>query len=344
MSPHLLIWLPLAWLLPALLGHALGWSGLWGGAALPDLLWPLPVAGGALHVPSFVLCAVLVKLIPGASDRVAARLQALLLGLALAGLLWLLRLDGMWVSWRSGGNWPGWQWASNPLGLFLLCDATLALLVTARWPSLSLLRDPVAAVLLALPLVAPIAMTARSGLVTEPFLMGHSRPGDVRGDEVLMIYTRLDMQAPDFQARALAWADRYHPSRDLNADDTAVLFADSHEAAQRMETARARQTLCLYEDGTPPLWLPGGQPQACFDRHLSFQERLMAARAAQPAGRPEEVTAYHARRVACESTSTAQAGQNVPGQEVSALRMCAGLAEGRERLLRQYPGLLEPAQ
>ena len=101
MSPHLLIWLPLAWLLPALLGHALGWSGLWGGAALPDLLWPLPVAGGALHVPSFVLCAVLVKLLPGASDRVAARLQALLLGLALALALWLLRLDGMWVSWRS---------------------------------------------------------------------------------------------------------------------------------------------------------------------------------------------------------------------------------------------------
>lgn len=343
MSPHLLIWLPLAWLLPALLAHALGWSGVWGGAALPDLLWPLPVAGGALHVPSFVLCAVLVKLIPGASDRMAVRLQALLLGLALAGLLWLLRLDGMWVSWRSDGHWPGWRWASNPVGLFLLCDATLALLVTARWPSWSRLRDPVAAVLLAFPLVAPIAMAARSGLVTEPFLMGHSRPGQVRGDEVLMIYTSLDMQAPDFQHRALTWADRYHPSRDLNADDTAVLFVDSLEAAQRMETTRARHTLCLYEDGTPPLWSPGGQPDACF-RHVSFQERLMAARAAQAAGRPEEVAAYLARSVACEATSSAHAGQSVPGREVSALHMCAGLLELRERLSHQYPGMLEQAR
>lgn len=344
MTALLLIWLPLAWLLPALLASVSGWSGVWGGAALPDLLLPWLLSGGVLHVPSFVLCAVLVKLIPGASDRGAARMQALLLGVALAGLLWLLKLDNMWVSWRADGRWPGWQWERNPAGLFMLCDAALALLLTARWPHWSTLRDPWAAVLLTLPLLGPVALALRSGLLSEPFLLGHMRPGQVRGDEVLMIYTRLDTQAADFPARAEAWADRYHPSRDMNVDDMALLFTDSLDAARRMETARARHTLCLYEDGTPPLWLAGGQAEACFGRHLSFQERLVAARSARPAGEPPEVADYLSRRTACESTQHSATVQGMAAQEVSAWRLCAGLPELRDRVQRQHPGLLDRAR
>lgn len=344
MPSRLLIWLPLAWVLPALLASALGGSGVWGGPALPDLLVPVPVAGGALHVPSFVVCGALVWLVPTAGTQSAWRLQALLLGLALAGLLWLLKLDAMWVSWRADGHWPGWRWEHHPLGLFLLCDAALALLFTARWPGWRALGDPVAALLLGLPLVGPVTMAARSGLVNEAFVVGQSRPGQVRGDEVLMVFTRLNMQAPDVVARALAWAEPYHPRRDINADDTALLFTDSLEAARRMETARAVRTLCLYEDGTQPLWLPGGQPEGCFERHLSFQERLVAAHAARPAGEPPALASYLARKAACEAVPTPVGNPGGVGQEVSALRLCAALPELKAEVLRQHPGWLDQAR
>lgn len=54
---HYLI-LILAWITPAVIAEALGWSGIWGGgSALGDYPTPIPVAGGVLHVPSFVVAA-----------------------------------------------------------------------------------------------------------------------------------------------------------------------------------------------------------------------------------------------------------------------------------------------
>ena len=91
---RLVLWLLIGWTVPALIAGALGWKGIWGsGSALTEFLIPIPVAGGVLHVPSFLLATALVYLLPDISPAAASRLRALLFGLLMAGVLWLLNLD-----------------------------------------------------------------------------------------------------------------------------------------------------------------------------------------------------------------------------------------------------------
>lgn len=63
-----LVWTLIAWPLPALIAGALGWEGVWGsGSALVDYLIPIPVAGGSLHVPSFLFCGLAAARMPSMS-------------------------------------------------------------------------------------------------------------------------------------------------------------------------------------------------------------------------------------------------------------------------------------
>lgn len=65
--------------MPALIAGALGWKGVWGsGSALADFLIPIPVAGGVLQVPTFLVRGLIVFLMPSTSDETAARMRALL--------------------------------------------------------------------------------------------------------------------------------------------------------------------------------------------------------------------------------------------------------------------------
>ena len=64
--------------MPALIAGALGWKGVWGsGSALADFLIPIPVAGGVLQVPTFLVRGLIVFLMPSTSDETAARMRAL---------------------------------------------------------------------------------------------------------------------------------------------------------------------------------------------------------------------------------------------------------------------------
>ena len=125
-------WALLAWPLPALVAGALGWKGVWGsGSALVDYLIPIPVAGGVLHVPSFVICGLVVMAMPAAGDSAAGRMRAFLVGMALAGILMLLRLDDLWLAMQTKSARVGSLWQDNPLGVFVLSDALMALAFTA---------------------------------------------------------------------------------------------------------------------------------------------------------------------------------------------------------------------
>jgi hypothetical protein len=338
-SPRLLLWILVAWPLPALLAGALGWSGVWGsGSALFDYLIPIPVAGGALHVPSFVLATLAVARMASLGDASAGRLRVLLLGVAVAGLLLLLRLDDMWVAWRTQSTHAGGAWQENPVGLFLLCDATLALLFTASSPQRPWLRvDLASAALMALPIALAVGMALQHSHAGEPFMHGMSRQGESRGDEVSMMFTRLDASAPDFRARAEAWAAPMHPRLSVNSDDVAILFTRNLDAARRFDTSQVTATLCLYEDGTPPLWLPGARSDDCFGRHVSFSEQFALAYAARPAGEPPDLRDYLARKSVCAGVAPIPASGDTGGVELSATRICTGLPKARETLRLKYP-------
>ena len=128
---HLLLWMLLGWSIPAVLAHAIGWHAIWGsGSVALDYLLPIPVAAGVLHVPSFVLCTIGLWQLPTVSAKTSGRLRAAAWGLALASGLGLLRLDEALIAVRSGGAWSGTLWQENPLALFVLTDAGLALLMS----------------------------------------------------------------------------------------------------------------------------------------------------------------------------------------------------------------------
>lgn len=331
-----LLWLLLAWPTPALLAAALGWQGVWGsGSALSDYLIPVPVAGGALHVPSFALASLLLGLLPGRSAESAARVRALLLGMVFAGLLTLLNLPELWLALRSGAR-PLGLWQANPLGLFLCCDGVWALLFSLSAPQRPRWRLDAASLLaLLLPCVLPLRMAwPAQGGSESAFMSAASRAGPSRGDEETMVYARERSDTAGFHAAAEAWAETVHPRTRPATEDLALRFTHDLEAARRFDLAKVVKTLCLFEDGSPSFWMPGAGD--CFGEHASLSERFAQALATQrAAGRPD-LQHYLAAREVC-------AGLSVPAPdaqhraELASAELCSGLAARRETLRQRYP-------
>ncbi len=337
---RVLLWILIAWPLPALIAGALGWKGIWGsGSALADYLIPLPVAGGVLHVPSFVCAGVAMLLLPNLGPAGAVRLRALLIGVALAGVLWLLNLHDLWLAQQTGMKFSGRLWQDNPLGLFLVSDALLALLFTAGAVQRSWLRlDVLSLVLVLLPSALPVSMAKPRASADPPFRAGMSQHGVIRGDEFLMVFTKLDPNASDFRARAEAWAAQpssmAHPRFHISAEDVALMFTRNREAAQRLDRAQVETTLCLYEDGASLRWLPGDG--GCFSDHHNFSERLAQAVSARSQDEPAELRRYFAARELCakEKFAAVPAGR---GLQVTSAFVCEGLPRRRDELLLKFP-------
>ncbi len=332
-------WVLLAWPLPAVVAGALGWKGVWGsGSALVDYLIPIPVAGGVLHVPSFAICGLIVMALPTAGDAAAARMRAFLIGLAAAGLLMLLRLDDLWLAANTHSTRAGSLWQENPLGLFVLSDALMALAFTALASQRPWLRIEIASLLLVLlPMTLPLGMAMKYSPAGQPFLPGTSRPGPTKTDVIEFVFTRLDIDGADFRSRAEAHVAPMHPRFSVNSDDMAVLFTRDLDAARSGDKSAAKATLCLYEDGTPSRFLPGDASAECFESHVSFSERFEQASAARPAGEPPDIRGHMARRAVCGGAKPVGPDGSTGGLELSSMRLCSRLDEARVALRARYP-------
>ena len=87
------VWTVVAWITPAAIAGALGWKGIWGsGSAFADYLIPVPVAGGVLHMPSFVAVSLILFSQPWVG-RLGGHVRGILLAGALVGIATLLDLD-----------------------------------------------------------------------------------------------------------------------------------------------------------------------------------------------------------------------------------------------------------
>lgn len=330
------LWVLLAWPLPALVAGALGWQGIWGsGSALVDYLIPLPVAGGVLHIPSFALATALVLLLPRASPMAAGHMRSALVGMVVAGVLWLLNLTDILQALRDGAPLPHRLWQDKPVGLFLASDGLMALLLFNQRSALTLgptWRPGLLTILLAVaPSALPVAMSWPHSAHTPPFYIGQSRYGEAKGDETTMVFTRLPLTDPDFRAKALAWAQAPAHMRDprwlTDTEDVAVMFTNRQEVADQFLTAQAQLTLCLYEDGTPPLWLEGSGD--CFGPHESFGDRVQAAMAQRPHHEPPKLRHRHALVEVCSTLPPVSARpppvDGSPDVALTRTRMCASV-------------------
>ncbi|MFY9316759.1 MAG: hypothetical protein WAO95_14535 [Burkholderiales bacterium] len=310
-----LFWLVLAWPAPALIAGALGWKGVWGsGSALADYLMPIPVAGGVLHLATFAGVSVLLASQKAWPAPLLGLARGALLGLALCGLALLLDVTTIYQAATTDAALHRLPWQQNPLGLFLLTDSLIAQLFVAAFGGHSPAdaRDwglSLAAALL-LPAIASAALVTQDSRYGQPFLFHGSRGGPARGDESIFVYTTLPVAAPSFRAQAEAHAEQWHPARDLNAEDTAVYFFASLQAARLQDAKQAALTYCMYEDGTPARWQPGAGD--CFSQHESFGERLARLLEAQDRQLPIQERQRLARAQACE-------GQTPPPDPMRAL-------------------------
>lgn len=341
---RLLLWTLIAWPLPAMIAGALRWEGVWGsGSALIDYLIPIPVAGGVFHVPTFVLGAVAIMVLPNLSPAGASRLRALIFGIAIAGVLWLLNLQELLRAMQNGEPFTQLRWQQNPLGLFFTCDALMALLFTAAAPQRPWLRvEVLTLLLLLLPSLMPLQMAMPRAKTAEEkklqFTVGAGDRDQMPGNESLMVVTPMDVSAPDFRTLALQWAEKpdgiAHPRFHVTAEDQALLFTANRESIHRFDRDQALLTLCLYEDGTPPRWLPGAGD--CFSDHQSFSERLRDAAMARPPEEAPELRRYFAALELCpkEKFASVPGGQ---GLQVTSAFVCEGLPQERARLMSKFP-------
>jgi hypothetical protein len=333
-----ILWFLIAWPLPALIAGAMGWAGVWGsGSALGDYLFPIPVAGGVLHVPSFLVCSAIVWNMPKVSALAVGHMRAFLLGVALAGVLLLLKVDAIWLSYKTQSSFPIGIWQSNPLGLFFLSDALVATLLTLGATRDGMRLTVVSLMLVVLPAGLPMLASMQYSSAGKDFLPGARRQGLARSDEVNMVFTSLDINNLEFLRRAEEWVGPSHPRFSSGSDDAAYMFTRNLDAARNFDTSKVVKTLCLYEDGTPATWISGAASDDCFESHVSFSDRFQSAYAARPAVEPVDLKDYMSRKDICVGVKTIGPSGDTGGIELSGMRICNQLQELRESLLKKYP-------
>lgn len=334
------LWTVFAWITPAAIAGAMGWKGIWGsGSAFADYLIPIPVAGGVLHLPSFILVSLILFTQPWAR-RPGSYVRGLLLAGVFVGIATLLDLDQLQLA-ATTDTTGGRFWQQQPLGLFIVTDCVIAQLFVrmlgGRWPegtkewSVSLL------VALAIPAAYAVVSLKTDPRQQNPFVYVGERGTDQRGDERAFYYSKMPLESEAFRHAASAVLKRHDPRTNLNAEDVAIHFYDSLASAQGQDSNGAKYTVCLYQDGTATIWKPGNFD--CFSNHESFSERREKAFNMQNKALPQDVRLWLARRDACVGRKplTAPAGMYLDNQEV---RACdpALTERAREELLKKFEG------
>lgn len=323
-----------AWLTPALIAGALGWSGIWGtGSALVEFLLPLPVAGGVLHVPSFVLA---VAVIARTRSRPAGRRVVALAAFAVCAAAAALALDADRLVASLVSDY-------SPAGSLLRFDANALLLFVgsdAFWVGTWALAAVDVVPLrhwIVVPAAAGAVLAVRTfGLVSgEPrFIAGGTFPGPERGEEVALVYTT----AGYAEERLLGWlagsGGVTPPAQNPNAEHLAVFFSSSRDLVERrsldlLDSARTVATVCLYEEDESIQPHPGYYD--CFAERATVSAELAAAAAAARTGLGPEVDAWAGRLALC-------AGAPLPAEprrDVERERLCADLDSERDALARR---------
>lgn len=254
----------LAWITPALVAGTLGWSGIWGaGSALVEYLIPMPVAGGALHVPSFAVLTLIVASSRGWTESSRSFLPLIALGIAAAAMTGMLDFDRLngWLFTDYEPYGSPVRFDGNPLLLFVMTDALWAGAFT-----LAVGQRPPARSWVALPVV-PLAVIAIAGwnyTVGGPeFEIGPTLPGHVRGTQVKLIYTSVSYDESAF----LAWIEASAlapPWTNPNVEHDAIVFSDSLQLVKQawrdpsdIRGEAVVATVCRFEEDRSVVAHPG---------------------------------------------------------------------------------------
>lgn len=316
----------LAWITPALIAGALGWSGIWStGSALVEYLIPIPVAGGVLHVPSFVVLAFVIASSRASADSRPSFLPLIAFGIAAAAMAAMLDFDRLngWLFTDYEPYGSPVRFDGNPVLLFVVNDALWAGLFT-----LGTGQRPPARSWLLLPAL-PLAIVAIAGFNYKTggpvFEIGPGLPGSARGDQLKLIYTSV----PYDETVLLEWLEASAltpPWTDPNTEHEAIVFTNSLQLLKwawrdpdevRGETAVA--TICRFEEDRS-IGIHQGYYD-CFADRETVDEALASLAAAEPTGLGRDIDAWFALARFCDGVDIT--GQD--GRDIKSVGMCIGM-------------------
>lgn len=296
--------LALAWIAPAVIAEALGWSGIWGaGGAFADFLIPIPVAGGVFHVPSFAVAAGVIlasRRSPGPVPPFLPVMAFSVLAAALALMLEFDRLNAwLFTDYQPAGS--PFRFDENPLLLFVASDAfwvgIYALMRGFQAPGRWWLIVP----------VVPIVVVAINAVLYQSsgpvFKAGGPMPTGVRGEEMIAVYTSASYD----EAAFLEWVEqrhsRLHPWFDVNSEHVAVVFTHSMQAIKwgrfdPAESGSALATICLYEEDRSII--PHRGYYDCFADRNTVEEDLAALAVSESTGLGPDIDRWYARALLCD--------------------------------------------
>jgi len=324
------------WLTPAVIAGVLGWSGIWGtGSAFVDYLIPVPVAGGFLHVPSFVVLAIVIFAVRRDAAGTRSLLPILAFAVAagvLAAMLDFDRLNGwLFTDYEPYGS--PFRFEENPLFLFIASDACWAgvyALVSGR-PSRAGTW-----VLVPLAALAVIAVSALQYIATGPnFKIGGPVPvpGSVRGTEIRLVFTSSTYNEDAF----LAWIAEgkiSEPWDSPNSEHVAVVFTNSRQMLERRDFSQIDgehtvATICLYEEDRSVV--PHDGYYDCFAGRETAMDALNRLIEEEETGLGRDVTSWFAMARLCDDVPAVKK----PSQDIARLSMCSGMRKGFPKRMQQ---------
>lgn len=314
----------------------LGWSGIWGtGSALVEYLIPVPVAGGFLHVPSFVVATGII-LISRRSTGLAFRYLPVLAFSTLAvALSLMLEFDRLHAWLFTDYQPPGspFRLDGNPLLLFVATDA-----FWVGFYALTRGFAPPARAWFALPLVPAVVIglsVANYQMSGPTFKIGGPIHTSSRGEEIIMVFTSADYDEDAF----LNWIQQDHdfarPWFDANAEHVAVLFTNSMQMLgwrelDKTESDSTIATICLYEEDRSIV--PYSGYHDCFAERLTLEQALAALRASEPTGLGTDVDSWYARLRLCDDVEIPeQATMDIARED-----LCAGVVRGYPKTFQRF--------
>ncbi len=332
---HFMI-LILAWITPAVIAGALGWSGIWGaGSAFGEYLIPIPVAGGVFHVPSFVAAAGIILASRNSTRPLTRYLPVLAFGVLAVALCLMLEFDRLnaWLFTDYVPFGSPLRLDGNPLFLFVATDAfwvgTYALMRGFSSPSRSWFL---------LPLIpaAVVGLSALNYQTSAPvFEIGGSMHTRTRGEEIITVYTSESYDEAVF----LNWVeqDRYFalPWFNVNSEHVAVLFTNSMHVVKwgqfdQVEGESTVATICLYEEDRSIV--PHLGYFDCFADRKTVEQELASLVASESTGLGNDIDFWYARVLLCD-------GVEIPedaATDIARVGVCQGMVRVYPRNVNRF--------
>ncbi|SDZ94514.1 hypothetical protein SAMN05660420_00828 [Desulfuromusa kysingii] len=326
----------LAWITPAAIAGALGWSGIWGsGSAFAEYLIPIPVAGGAFHVPSFVITAAIILVCRNATGTKIRFLPVLAFSALAAALSLMLEFDRLhawfFTDYQPFGS--PFRLDGNPLLLFIATDAF--------WVGAYALMKgfvPPARYWLALPLVpaAIIGLSVINYQTSGPiFKKGGPMYSGVRGEEIVMVYASENYDEKVFLNWVKQNSNFARPWLNVNTEHVAILFTNSMQVIKwrqydQMTKDSTIATVCLYEEDRSII--PHDGYYDCFTDHPTVDQELATLIAKNSQDLGTDIDHWYARLLMCEGMDIS----DTTPTDIARLDVCRAMHRGYSRDVMRF--------